>query len=135
MTHYNLSVNQYMLIKQISSLCLPMEACGLLGEKKGKTGGGSLKVFPIRNFSKKKNAFKISKNDFLKNYKIAEYEGYQIVGCFHSHPDNIASPSSRDISLSKKNPYKLWLIFSVKYNQVNLFYMSNLPAKIKLTIR
>jgi len=133
-TAYRLSANQYIFIKNYSLLCLPMEACGLLGERKDKNGNCKLKIFPTPNISKYKNQFKISKNDFLGVTKIAELEGYSIVGCFHSHPDNIALPSSRDISLSKKNPFKLWLIFSVKYNQANLFYMNHLPCKINFNI-
>lgn len=132
--YYRLSISHYLFIKKYSSLHFPMEACGLLGEKKGKNGKINLRVFPTQNDSKYKNRFRISNADFWKNSKLAEFEGYSIVGCFHSHPNNIAYPSSRDITLSQKNTFKLWLIFSVKYNQINLYYMDYLPRRMNIKI-
>jgi len=76
----------------------PNEGCGILvGEREGKNWfiHRSIPV-PNRNEERSRDRFEISPKDYLRVEKEAKYEGFEIVGFFHSHPDVPPFPSLTD---------------------------------------
>ena len=71
------------------------------GDASGMKGGG-FQASAAENSAKKADAhsscdrFYIDPRDLLKAQKYARTQGWQIIGIYHSHPDQTAEPSERD---------------------------------------
>jgi proteasome lid subunit RPN8/RPN11 len=79
----------------------PFECCGLmLGQF---TGGGHKIVsetYPISNAREeeaKRNRFLIRPEEFMRGEKYAREKSLDVVGFYHSHPDEPAVPSKYDL--------------------------------------
>src|SRR5882724_12229146 len=79
----------------------PFECCGLM---LGKFGGRGDKVvvetYPISNAREeaaKRNRFLIRPEELLAGERAAMQKGLDVVGFYHSHPDEAAVPSRYDL--------------------------------------
>lgn len=76
----------------------PRECCGLL---LGRTAGGRLAVasaFPCRNLKAdvSYDRYEVDPRDFLRADRLARDQGLEVIGAYHSHPDQPAKPSPVD---------------------------------------
>ena len=78
----------------------PYECCGLmLGELAGGRKQVS-EVYPISNAREeeaKRNRFLIRPEELMRGEKYARDKGLEVVGFYHSHPDDVAVPSQYDL--------------------------------------
>lgn len=78
----------------------PYECCGLM---LGKFEGGQktvLETYPISNAREeaaKRNRFLIRPEELMRGEKYAREQGFDVVGFYHSHPDDVAVPSQYDL--------------------------------------
>src|SRR6266704_5534830 len=78
----------------------PFECCGLM---LGRFAEGSKKVvetYPISNAREeaaKRNRFLIRPEELMRGEKYARAKGLDVVGFYHSHPDDVAVPSQYDL--------------------------------------
>jgi proteasome lid subunit RPN8/RPN11 len=79
----------------------PYECCGLL---LGSFADGAVKaiaeIYPISNAREeqaKRNRFLIRPEELMRGERYAETKGLDVVGFYHSHPDEPAVPSQYDL--------------------------------------
>ena len=68
-------------------------------------------IFFTENTEKSPVHFTISKEQLLEGYKLASRLDLDVIGIFHSHPNNKAYPSLTDERFMKTNP-GIWIIYS-----------------------
>jgi proteasome lid subunit RPN8/RPN11 len=68
-------------------------------------------IFFTENTEKSPVHFTISKEQLQEGYKIAANLEMDVIGIFHSHPNNKAYPSVTDERFMKINP-GIWIIYS-----------------------
>ena len=87
-------------IRQHGERDYPFECCGLM---LGRFDGGRKNVvetYPISNAREeaaKRNRFLIRPEELLRGEKRAREQGLDVVGFYHSHPDDVAVPSQYDL--------------------------------------
>lgn len=86
-------------LKRFAENCYPSECCGILI---GRNNGAEETVtiaYPVRNMTAGDNcrSFCIDPLEILRSEIYAEQNNLEILGFFHSHPDNEASASTEDI--------------------------------------
>ena len=79
----------------------PRECCGLLEGCETRIAA----IHPARNMAETVDRFLI---DPALQFRLRR-EGRRIVGCYHSHPNGAARPSSRDAEQAEEAGF-LWLI-------------------------
>ena len=73
----------------------PDEACGLLGV----AGGAVRAVYPAGNDSPEpERSFVVRPGDHYRALVHAEARGWEVGGCYHSHPGGRAEPSGADVA-------------------------------------
>jgi proteasome lid subunit RPN8/RPN11 len=96
-----LSEQQLAQIRRHGERDYPFECCGLmLGrfEVDGRKIG--LEIYPISNAREeeaKRNRFLIRPDELMRGEKYAREKGLDVVGFYHSHPDDRAVPSQYDL--------------------------------------
>lgn len=79
----------------------PFECCGLmLGRFEGQGEKIVTETYPISNAREeeaKRNRFLIRPEEFMRGEKYAREKGLDVVGFYHSHPDEPAVPSKYDL--------------------------------------
>jgi proteasome lid subunit RPN8/RPN11 len=79
----------------------PFECCGLLIGRFAKDGGKEVvETYPISNAREeeaKRNRFLIRPEELLAGERAALKKGLDIIGFYHSHPDEPAVPSRYDL--------------------------------------
>ncbi len=77
----------------------PFEACGLLLGRVGDTRIDTVRIRPARNLNRDRpeDRYLLDPRDFLAADKAAQAQGLEIVGIWHSHPNNPAQPSQTDL--------------------------------------
>jgi proteasome lid subunit RPN8/RPN11 len=87
----------------------PDEACGaLLG-----TAGERVHISAfrrLRNLAERHDRFLVDPGDLWRADAEARALGLQLVGVFHSHPDGVARPSSRDAAFAALWGRMVWVI-------------------------
>lgn len=74
----------------------PIEACGfLLG-----TNDHVSRSLPVTNADKREDHFTFDPEEQWAAYKLAEREGLDIIGVYHSHPSGPPHPSPEDVRLA-----------------------------------
>ena len=86
----------------------PIEACGFLMG----SGGSVTRSFPVTNADKREDHFTFDPEEQWAAYKLAEEEGLDIIGVYHSHPAHPARPSPEDLRLAY-DPSLLCVIVSL----------------------
>ncbi len=100
-------------IEEQAAETYPEECCGVL------IGSDNESVRKVMHLSETKNVhdenrtrrFMIGPDDFIKAEKFAREKKAEIIGFYHSHPDNAAVPSEHDRDFAW--PWYLYLIASV----------------------
>jgi proteasome lid subunit RPN8/RPN11 len=90
----------------------PRECCGLI-EGLYKDGVAHAAVLhPTCNLSGDDDRFEIDPAEQFRLIREARERGAEIIGCYHSHPNGRAEPSSRDREGAGEEGF-LWLIASL----------------------
>lgn len=99
----------------------PHECCGLL---LGRFDENSTKlvseIYPISNAREetaKRNRFLIMPEELMRGERYAQKKGLEVVGFYHSHPDNPAAPSQYD--LEHAWPVYSYIVVSVKASEAH----------------
>ena len=116
---YLLPIDQIEQLLTHVKAAFPREASGLLLRRELRR----FSVLSIAGTSSEENtliSFRI--RDAAIDKIVASLRGSdkKICGCFHSHVVGPARPSSRDCDASKE-PGDLWLIYSLRFRDLNLF--------------
>lgn len=94
----------------------PYEACGLLlGSFRAdgqKIVGETYAISNAREEEAKRNRFLIRPEELLRGERYAETSGLEVVGFYHSHPDDSAVPSQYD--LEHAWPLYSYIVVSVR---------------------
>jgi len=106
--------------------CYPEECCGLVSGTFNHTGTAQAhSIFPSRNLSNSNthDSFEVDpqiRYNLMRDNQGKSIEGYplELIGHYHSHPDNQAAPSPRDLQMAYE-PQLIWLIVSVMQGQIN----------------
>ena len=97
----------------------PFECCGLmLGRFKGtghKTVSETYAISNAREEEAKRNRFLIRPEELMRGEKYAREKGLDVVGFYHSHPDEPAIPSKYD--LDHAWPTYSYVVVSVEKGQ------------------
>jgi len=78
----------------------PYECCGLMLGKFADGGKRILEIYPISNAREeaaKRNRFLIQPEELMRGEKYARAQGVDVIGFYHSHPDDVAVPSQYDL--------------------------------------
>lgn len=86
-------------IESLGANGYPNEACGLL---LGRFVDGVTDVARVTwarnlNTQRSRDRYALDPRDFLRAERIAEEQGLDVVGVWHSHPDHAAVPSQTDL--------------------------------------
>ena len=90
---------------------LPNEVCGYLAGKDNEV----LIHYELENTDASPEHFSMDPKEQFQAVKDARDKGYQILSCYHSHPETPARPSEEDIKLAY-DPNMLYLIVSLAAN-------------------
>ena len=97
----------------------PFECCGLmLGRFETEGRKIVTETYPISNAREeeaKRNRFLIRPEEFMRGEKYAREKGLDVVGFYHSHPDERAVPSKYD--LEHAWPTYSYIVVSVEKGQ------------------
>ena len=91
----------------------PQECCGLIAGVRDGENFHVTALHPARNLAASPDRFEIDPADHFSAHKAARAAGQAIIGCYHSHPDGKAQPSTADLAGAGENNF-LWLIASNK---------------------
>jgi proteasome lid subunit RPN8/RPN11 len=78
----------------------PYECCGLMLGRFDHGRKQVLEIYPISNAREeeaKRNRFLIRPEELMRGEKYARDKGLDVVGFYHSHPDDVAVPSQYDL--------------------------------------
>jgi len=96
----SVSEDQFSAMRAHGERDYPYECCGLM---LGRFNHGSkqvLEIYPISNAREeeaKRNRFLIRPEELMRGEKHAREKGLDVVGFYHSHPDDVAVPSQYDL--------------------------------------
>jgi proteasome lid subunit RPN8/RPN11 len=94
----------------------PYECCGLLIGRFLQDGRKEvLETFPISNAREeeaKRNRFLIRPEELLAGERVAQQKNLDVIGFYHSHPDDAAVPSNYD--LEHAWPIYSYIVVSVR---------------------
>ena len=97
----------------------PFECCGLmLGRFENNSQKVVVETHPISNAREeaaKRNRFLIRPDELMRGEKYARAKGLDVVGFYHSHPDDRAVPSKYD--LDHAWPTYSYIVVSVEKSQ------------------
>ncbi len=100
------------LIKAECKKHSPNEACGVLV---GRIESGRIvvvKVVPIKNSRPSDRSFELDPQEHYRAWNLADKEGLDIVGVYHTHPHSQARPSTWDRK-TMENDRSLWIIAGI----------------------
>ena len=78
----------------------PYECCGLMLGRFDNSAKQVLEIYAISNAREeeaKRNRFLIRPEELMRGEKYARGKGLDVVGFYHSHPDDVAVPSQYDL--------------------------------------
>ena len=110
------------------------EVCALLFGK-----GNRVKfVYHTDNTDESPVHFTISSEQLMEGYKLAANLDLDVIGIFHSHPNNKAYPSVTDKKFMKINP-GVWIIYSGTEKNMKAFVLDNTmiiePKEIRIVVK
>ena len=95
-------------------------------------------IFFTENTEKSPVHFTISKEQLQEGYKLAANLEMDVIGIFHSHPNNKAYPSVTDERFMKTNP-GIWIIYSGTEKNMKAFVLDNTmiiePKEIRIVVK
>jgi len=96
----------------------PRECCGLIeGHREFETVIAT-EVHRTRNVAHQKDRFEIDPRDQFRALHAARERGYEIIGCYHSHPGGKPEPSAFDIESAGETGF-VWVIAAVQADTVS----------------
>lgn len=99
----------------------PHECCGLLlgwfDENSTKLVSEIYPISNAREETAKRNRFLIMPEELMRGERYAQKKGLEVVGFYHSHPDNPAAPSQYD--LEHAWPVYSYIVVSVKASEAH----------------
>ena len=96
----------------------PFECCGLMLGRFSEDRKVVAETYPISNAREeeaKRNRFLIRPEELMRGEKYARENGFDVVGFYHSHPDDRAVPSQYD--LEHAWPTYSYIVVSVEQGQ------------------
>jgi Predicted metal-dependent protease of the PAD1/JAB1 superfamily len=96
----------------------PFECCGLMLGRFAEGRKVVAQTYPISNAREeeaKRNRFLIRPEELMRGEKYARENGFDVVGFYHSHPDDRAIPSQYD--LEHAWPTYSYIVVSVEKGQ------------------
>ena len=110
------------------------EVCALLFGK-----GNRVKfVYHTENIDESPVRFTISSKQLMEGYKLAGMLDLDVIGIFHSHPNNKAYPSVTDERFMKINP-GVWIIWSDIEKNMKAFVLDDTyiiePKEIEIIVK
>lgn len=102
-------------IRQHAEEAYPHECCGLFVGVIDPDGTRRvIRAERARNTNTERahDRFELDPDDFLRIDQAARADGYEVIGCYHSHPDHPAEPSQYDAE--RAFPAFSYLIVSVQ---------------------
>lgn len=96
----------------------PFECCGLMLGRFEDGRKAVIETYPISNAREeeaKRNRFLIRPEELMRGEKYARENGFDVVGFYHSHPDDRAVPSQYD--LEHAWPTYSYIVVSVEKGQ------------------
>jgi proteasome lid subunit RPN8/RPN11 len=96
----------------------PFECCGLMLGRFAESRKVVAQTYPISNAREeeaKRNRFLIRPEELMRGEKYARENGFDVVGFYHSHPDDRAVPSQYD--LEHAWPTYSYIVVSVEKGQ------------------
>ncbi|HSZ11221.1 MAG TPA: M67 family metallopeptidase [Rhizomicrobium sp.] len=90
----------------------PRECCGLIEGMREGDAAHAIAFHPTRNLASESDRFEIDPAEQFRLMREARGRGADIIGCYHSHPNGAASPSTRDRE-GAGEPDFIWLIASL----------------------
>jgi len=96
----------------------PFECCGLMLGRFAEGSKVVAQTYPISNAREeeaKRNRFLIRPEELMRGEKYARENGFDVVGFYHSHPDDRAIPSQYD--LEHAWPTYSYIVVSVEKGQ------------------
>ena len=105
------------------------EVCAMLFGK-----GNRVKfVYHTDNTDESPVHFTISSEQLMEGYKLAANLDLDVIGIFHSHPNNRAYPSVTDERFMKTNP-GIWIIYSGTEKNIKAFVLDDneKPKEIRI---
>lgn len=123
---YVFPINQFEQLLVCVQEAFPREASGLLLRQEFKR----FKVLSVAGTSSEENtlhSFRIRNAAIDKIAVSLRGSGTRICGCFHTHI-GVARPSRHDRAATKE-PGDLWLIYSVRFRNLNLFKWDGMTFK------
>ena len=88
-------------IRQHAERDYPFECCGLILGRFEREGRKIVsETYPISNAREeeaKRNRFLIRPEELMRGEKYAREQGFDVIGFYHSHPDDAAVPSQYDL--------------------------------------
>ena len=96
----------------------PFECCGLMLGRFAEGRKVVAQTYPISNAREeeaKRNRFLIRPEELMRGEKYARENGFDVVGFYHSHPDDRAVPSQYD--LEHAWPTYSYIVVSVEKGQ------------------
>ena len=113
-----LSEDQFEAMRAHGESDYPYECCGLMLGKFNEGRKRVVEIYPISNAREeeaKRNRFLIRPEELMRGEKYAREQGLDVVGFYHSHPDDVAVPSQYD--LEHAWPTYSYIVMSVKQGQ------------------
>ena len=90
-------------------------------------------IYFTKNTDKSPVHFTISSEQLLNGYKYANYLDMDVIGIFHSHPNNKAWPSITDEKFMKTNT-GVWIIYSGIDKNMKAFILNEKQIPEEITI-
>ena len=94
------SEDQFAAMRAHGERDYPYECCGLMLGKFNEGRKSVIEIYPISNAREeeaKRNRFLIQPEELMRGEKYARAHGLDVVGFYHSHPDDVAVPSQYDL--------------------------------------
>lgn len=107
-----LSTKHIQLIKAECIKHSPNEACGVLIGKKEPLRIVVEKVVPVKNSRPSDRSFELDPQEHYQAWNMADKQGLDIVGVYHTHPHSRATPSIWDKE-TMEHYQTLWLISGI----------------------
>ena len=103
-------------ICDFAALSWPKEVCGLLIAATDTPNLIERVVFARNVAEDPLITFEIDPQTLIDAHRTARQKGERVVGCFHSHPNGKALPSTTDRARADENGF-LWLIIATENNR------------------
>ena len=91
-------------------------------------------TFLAENTKESPVSFTISDEQLNEGYKMAEENGLEVIGVFHSHPGSEAFPSNVDKRFMQINPVA-WVIYSGVNSDFRAFVLEDEITEIRISER